>query len=311
MFPGIEELTKTLQATDQLWLRIVVVFGALAFALYLVSYGVVLGVASVRGGFGQGASTKVDAGASAPETTPPSARQALKNQGFSETITGERFDRLEKTLSDAASGIEETDVRVFSDDVQVAAVRVINIHSKCSWKWGSSTEFLYYPNSRCPLEKLLKEDLYRQRFSRARDLVFVGLASYPGQPADFPGRLVENGPELTTQRAVELGRITNKLYPELLRVDRRFWVLPLGRANEPSARGSIQEAAQRSVIVLGIDERDSSVPLRDVLRLIVTTTKVGEVKLKEYVGSATAEPGEITSFTGDVTHINWVPASHQ
>jgi hypothetical protein len=278
--------------------RLAVFVGALAFAVYLIAYGWAISDATVRSFYRVGSKavtgTPPTPPTAQPAPKPPTIRETLLAQGFTEAKADRDTLRFEKRTTSLSEHVDELDVRLVRANAQIAAVRVINVHSECSWKFGSATEFVFHPNSRCPLEKLLKEQVYTDRFRRARDLVFVGLDSFPGDET-------VSRANLTMARAGELARVTHQARPQLLQVDRKFWLLDLGRATIPTERGTLQEAWQRSAVIIGIDERDASVPLLEVIRTVTTGTKLRNVDLSAYTKSAEATPVAIKSI-----QVGWV-----
>ncbi len=318
--PGWKELSEIILGTEDAAWR----YAAVAIAAVCVIVSILVGIAGIGYGIFGGkaiweASTKAgDVWAAkatsstqtvnpATQTIPvspeikkaePSYGQTLRDEGFRSDGVAGVYDRYIRSVSHPGKSIQEWDLRLLNDQIEVAAVHLINVHSDCAWEYGSAKRFANFPTAYCPLQTILKDKIYRERLALGRHVVLVGLDSFASDGVDTDGQ------PISAKRASALAILVDRVHPSLRKVDRTFWTLDLGRSKIPAVRYELPEFQQRSVVILAIELKDATLKMRDIVRLVTTSSTLGTVDLSTYDKSAIAKPLRVKGM-GGLLPVSW------
>ncbi len=237
---GIKELGELIAGADNFWLRAGYVVVGVLGSLYLIAWGFTGAwtvYVSAYKPYPTG-DVKPDREVEKPKTR----REQLIADGYRPTGIDGPLERFEKSVPHEQPYIQEADVRLLEGELEVAAVRVINVHSECYWKFGSDDTFVNFPKGTCPLATMLRDDVCREKFALARDVVLVGLNFYPKQePEVHPNAEDPDNRdwELSFRRATAMARVVDRAHPQLRKVDAtqvrpELWEFDIGHANTKS-----------------------------------------------------------------------------
>lgn len=209
-----------------------------------------------------------------------------KSDPFSE----ETFKYYRTPIMKIAPHVSEVAIKVFDRaGSQIALVRVMNVHDDCYWAFGSDERLIGPVEAECELSELLQDDLYRDRFEFARDLLFVGLDSFPRSASPDAQSGGEPQPQLKTpisaRRAKKLAAATFSAYPQFL-ATKRFWTVDLGMSKVEASPDTFQERRQRSAAIIGMDIAESSLAREVLLRRALQFVDYADFDLSRYSNSS-------------------------
>lgn len=217
-------------------------------------------------------------------------------EGYQYKITIDGVEQWEKAGVPELEYVAETEVRLRRKGFDLGIATLINIHDECSWKFGSSTEFVDRFDKRCSLRTRISNEYFANRFRSSKHIILVGLDSFPGNRYAQSFRSDRRDPKTETSwgplagdRAKSLADLVLVAYPQL-EFDRSFWTLDLGKALIPSEAGTVAEARQRAAIIIGLRDLNPTTDVEMIIRQLVLGAEISGLELRRFERSEHALP---------------------